>query len=95
MTKEDIRGRELIAFIKRKEVIEQYKQILLNNGASYEDVYRNLNMYLKRERLPEEGNFLDAYYIVDNGLNISLRMDAIENRINQKYLHYAATGCGM
>lgn len=93
MTKEDIRGKELIQFVKHREVIEQYKRILLNNGASCEDVYRNLNMYLRRERLPAEEISLDTYYIVDNALNISLRMDAIENRINQKYLHYAATSC--
>ena len=90
MTIEDIRGEEIVKICKQKEIIEQYKGILVNNGVPNDDVYRHLRMFLASEKLVGEDVALSSLFLVDNNLDITIKKDALESRIHKKYMRQAA-----
>lgn len=90
MTLEDIRGEEIVRVYKQKEIIEQYKGILFNNGFSKDDVYRHLRMYLVNEKFFGENTSLSSLFSVDKDLQINIKMEAVESRINKIYVRKTA-----
>lgn len=86
MTIEDIRGEEIVKIYRQKEVIEQYRDVLISNGIFKSDIYRNIKMYLASEKYLGENDTLSTLFSIDNDLQISINMQAVESRINKKYL---------
>lgn len=86
MTIEDIRGEEIVKICNQKDIAEQYKGILINNGVPKEDIYRILKMYLVSERITGERTLLSTILDVNKDLEIKIKMDALESRINKIYV---------
>lgn len=87
MTIEDIRGQELVKIYKEKELLEKYMQILESNGLAKDNIYTHIKMYLGTQYFKDEKVLLCCYYSIDRDLNITIKENAVQTRIDRLYIN--------